>query len=132
LRADASCAAWITIGPRRLLAVMDRGWRRRTYLVDAERAAEGGRLRDGLVGWWRHGAGHILTADDGLVIEVHRCFGRDRLYWVDPLAAATGHAFGMGIERTVIAPCHGLQHVTLVGHEIHVSDGRRAWRARVG
>ncbi|MHA1568673.1 MAG: hypothetical protein ACTSXZ_04320 [Alphaproteobacteria bacterium] len=123
--------AFVTVNDQRLLAVLDRGRLHRTYLVDIRQAADGGSLLDGVVGWWRHGTGRLLAADGEHLVEVHHCLGRDRIYLLDPARAAKGYAFGLGIERTLIAPIRNLGSVDLIGLDLHVSAGQRRWRTEL-
>ncbi len=124
--------AFVTVNNRRLLAVLDRHQRRRTYLVDVLRAAERGTIEGGIVGWWRHGTGHLLTADDEHLLEVHRCFGRDRIYLLDPSRAIQGHAFGLGITRTLVAPVRRLGSIELRGRDVFLAAGDQRWRGSIG
>lgn len=121
------CAV-IHVGQRRLLALLDRGHGKRTYIVDTERAAHGGAWRDGVLGWWRHGTGTCLAEAGGHLVEAHRCFGRDRIYWIDPLRAMSGHALARGIERTITAPTKRLDWIEYTERQIRVGRGDRAWR----
>lgn len=123
--------AFVNVNGRRLLAVLDRGRRHRTYLVDVQKAAEHGQLEAGMVGWWRHGTGRLLAADDERLLQVHRCFGRDRIYLLEPARALKGQAFGLGIQRTLIAPVRRLGGISLHGHEIHVSAGKKKWKTEL-
>jgi len=122
----AQCAV-THLGQRRLLAALDRGADQRTWLVDTERASQGGDLEAGVLGWWRHGTGFAIAGAGSHVIEVHRCFGRDRIYWVDPLDAMSGHALARGVERTIIAPVRRVDRVEFTGRQIRVSRGERTW-----
>jgi hypothetical protein len=131
LRLWPGAGAVIELGNRRLLALLDSGDRRRTYLVDVHRASQGGTLEHGLIGWWRHGTGELLAVDGPRVVEAHRTLGHDRLYWIDPLQAAAGHGFGMGLERTLVAPVRNISRLHIAGREIVVVKGDRAWRAAV-
>jgi hypothetical protein len=122
---------FVTVNGRRLLAVLDRARYRRTYLIDVYRAAEGGTIWAGLIGWWRHETGYLLAADGDYLIEVHRCFGRDRVYLLDPSRALQGHAFGLGITRTLVAPTRRLGSVALHGREVFIAAGKDRWRASI-
>jgi len=130
-RVTPSALAFVTVHGRRLLVLLDRGKRKWTNLVDVKRAGEKGELVDGLVGWWRHGTGHLVASDGMRLVEVHRCFGRDRIYIIDPAKALQGHAFGVGLEVMMVAPCRQLGRVSLRENEIVVSAGRRAWKAKL-
>ena len=123
--------AVLELGSRRLLALLDQGKRRRLYLIDAERAAQGGTLDAGMVGWWRHGNGYLLAAAGDRLVEVHRCLGRDLIYLVDPYRAMTGHAYGMGIERTLISPKPSLSWLAVEGQRLVVGEGQRAWQTEI-
>jgi hypothetical protein len=131
MRLALGALAFVTVNNRRLLAVLDRGEYQRTYLVDVYRAAQRGALFDGVVGWWRHGTGHLLAADGEHLLEVHRCFGRDRIYLLDPARALQGHAFGLGIVRTMVAPTRRLGSAELRGHEVFIAAGGDRWRAAI-
>lgn len=131
MRLALGALAFVTVHNQRLLAVLDRGRQRRTYLVDIARAAAKGDLLAGAVGYWRHGTGRLLAADGEHLIEVHRCLGRDRIYLLDASRAMQGHAFGMGIERTLIAPTISLGAAALRGRKIIVSTGPRIWKTEL-
>jgi len=123
--------AFVTVNNQRVLAVLDRGRRHRVYLVDIYRAAEKGNLFEAVIGWWRHGTGWLLAADGEHLLEVHRCFGRDRIYLVDPALALQGTAFGLGIQRTLIAPVRRLGGVRLHDRTVYISAGHRRWQTEL-
>jgi hypothetical protein len=120
--------AVLDIGGRRLLALLDRGSRKRTLLVDPDRAAQGGSLDAGLVGGWRHGTGRLLAMAGHRLLEVHGSFGRDRIYVVDPLQAAAGAALSLGIAQTLFGPRRGLTRIRTHGRELLAGDGERVWK----
>jgi len=121
----------VRLGDRPLLIVLDRGRGRKAYVVDTARAAAKGDFDAGILGWWKHGTGTCVAAAGAHVIEVHRCYGRDRIYWIDPLRAMAGNAFGMGIERTLIAPTRNVDGVEYVDRCICVARGARMWKVEL-
>jgi len=115
------------VGGRRLLALLDRGLRKRALLVDPDRAAQGGTLHAGLLGHWRHGTGALLAGAGQRLLACHRGFGRDRIYVLDPQQAAAGRALSLGVKQTFLAPCRGLTRLHVRGRELRVARGDRAW-----
>jgi hypothetical protein len=129
IKATPETCALVPLGDRdrRLLAILDRGRSGRTYVVDTARAAAAGRIDAAVVGWWRHGNGVCLTEAGSHLIEVHPCVGRDRIYWIDPLRAMSGQSFGLGIERTLVAPCRGVERVAYRDRSICLRRGDDNW-----
>jgi len=116
------------LNDRPLLAMLDRTFHRRVYVIDTALAARGGAMAAGLVSWWRHGTGFLLAAGGPHLLEVHRGFGHDRLYLLDPLRTVSWQSFGLGIERTIVCPCRNTDRVWSDGRFIYLGKGDDLWR----
>lgn len=113
---------------RPLLAMLDRTWHRRAYVIDTELAARGGAMASGLVSWWRHGTAFLLAAAGSHLLEVHRGFGYDRLYLLDPLRTVSWQSFGLGIERTLVGPGRNIDRVWCDNGYIYAGRDDHLWR----
>ena len=131
MKVSPECVTVIHLGNRRLLVLLDRSASKRTYLIDTARAAEHGAFGEGVLGWWKHGTGTCIASAGNHVVEVHRCIGRDRVYWIDPLRAMAGNALGLGIERTLIAPTRKIDRIEYRDRRICLARGSRIWRVEL-